>query len=166
MTIKMRKILLLSSLAAVNAAAVIYLSLALPVYVYSGAPGIAPDGAESLSDAGRIAPEAGVPGVVIVDIPEAGALSGNPRPNLTLGELFILDKIFDDDKILDGNITSLGDIYILNQLFGADGGLANGRLDDIGNLLILNQLFGGESSLFGGEATLGNFFILDQLFHK
>lgn len=148
----MRKILLLSSLAAANAAAVIYLSLALPVYVYSGAPGIAP--------------EAGVSGVVIVDIPEAGALSGNPRPNLTLGELFILDKIFDDDKILDGNITSLGDIYILNQLFGADGGLANGRLDDIGNLLILNQLFGSESSLFGGEATLGNFFILDQLFHK
>jgi len=80
-----------------------------------------------------------------------------------LGELFVLDRLFGGD---DTN-ANLGDIFILDQLFN-DGtsGESGGILDtgsgssDLGELFVLDRrLFGN-----GDNANLGDIFILDQLF--
>ncbi len=100
--------------------------------------------------------------------PETAIASGNETAaGPTIGQLFILDRIFNDDDMLNRNETTLGDIYILDRLFGRDGASFDGQLNRMGNLLILNQLFGRTGSpILDGKATLGNLFILNQLFDK
>ena len=78
-----------------------------------------------------------------------------------LGELFVLDALFD---VGDDNDTGLGDLFILDQLFGSnginDGGIGGGS--DISDLFILDALFDiGDDDNTG----LGDLFILDQLFN-
>ena len=77
-----------------------------------------------------------------------------------LGELFVLDRLFGGDDT-DAN---LGDIFILDQLFndgtsGESGGILDTGSGGLGELFIMSRLFGN-----GDNANLGDIFILDQLF--
>ena len=77
-----------------------------------------------------------------------------------LGELFVLDRLFGGD---DTN-ANLGDIFILDQLFndgtsGESGGILDTGSGGLGELFIMSRLFGN-----GDNANLGDIFILDQLF--
>ena len=85
----------------------------------------------------------------------------------SLGSLFTLDRLFNCDPVLGcSNGTDLGNLFILDQLFG--GSIGTPALgNSLGSLFTLNGLFGGAYSnglLSGGNATIGNLLILDQLF--
>lgn len=54
-----------------------------------------------------------------------GIIGSKENRNLTLEELFVLDRLFSKGEVLDPDRTSIGDLLILNQLFG------NGRTEDI-----------------------------------
>ena len=87
-----------------------------------------------------------------------------------LGDLFIIGGLFKNDTsgILNtgsGSGLDLGNLIILDQLFGNGNSRATGRAN-LGNLLILNQLF-NNTGLFGantGTNNLSRLFILDRLF--
>lgn len=92
---------------------------------------------------------------------------GNSGFGNNLGSLFTLGRLFNCDPILGCSPgTNLGSLFILDQLFGASVGTpALGN--SLGSLFTLNGLFGGVYSnglLSGGNATIGNLLILDQLF--
>lgn len=93
-----------------------------------------------------------------------------------LGDLIILDRLFNDDGgngILGGNLggdddSDLGDLFMLNQLFGGGTNIFGagiiGGTNNLGNLLILDELFGGDSVFDNGDKDLGDLFVLSQLF--
>ncbi len=71
--------------------------------------------------------------------------------------------------------SNLGDLFVLDRLFGGDGGGSilggSGDGNDLGDLIILDQLFGngglnGGNGLLGGTngGSLGDLIILDELF--
>lgn len=92
-----------------------------------------------------------------------------------LGDLIILDKLFNDndggllgDGLGGSDNNDLGDLFMLNQLFGNGtnifgSGIVNGT-NNLGNLFILQELFGGDSVFDNGNKDLGDLFVLDQLF--
>jgi hypothetical protein len=103
---------------------------------------------------------------LITDKSEAAELPAGRR--LSLGQLIILDRLFSSgSNILDQDYTTLGDLFILDQLFGdhlIDLTITN---DDarLGRLFILDLLFSPGSSILNPDQTsLGDLFILDQLF--
>lgn len=106
-----------------------------------------------------------------------------------LGQLFIYDQLFNRSSgTLPGvRARNLGDLYVLSQLFGGNGGLNMGGYStlglgglsgnlgyglgsngNLGNLFVLDRLFGnttGHSSVFSGSSgNLGDYMILNQLF--
>jgi len=92
----------------------------------------------------------------------------------SLGDLIILDKLFNNNSGIlggggiGGNDNDLGNLFMLNQLFGGGtsifgNGIVNGT-NNLGNLFLLQELFGGDSVFDGGSKDLGDLFVLDQLF--
>ncbi|OGF26290.1 hypothetical protein A2303_03780 [Candidatus Falkowbacteria bacterium RIFOXYB2_FULL_47_14] len=86
--------------------------------------------------------------------------------NLNLGDLFVLDKLFDGHSLLEPGRTSLGDLIILDQIMN------NGRLFEDngplgpGDLFVLDRLFRKDSKILNADGgALGDIFILDQLFN-
>jgi len=86
--------------------------------------------------------------------------------NLNLGDLFVLDKLFDGHSLLESGRTSLGDLIILDQTMN------NGRLFEdsgplsLGDLFVLDRLFRKDSKILNPDGgALGDIFILDQLFN-
>jgi len=96
---------------------------------------------------------------------QASILDGN---NSDLGDLFVLDQLFGNgDGVFNGNGNNLGDLFILNELFGdGDGGIFNGDGNDLGDLFVLDQLFGDSNGIFNGNGNrnLGDLVILNELF--
>lgn len=100
-----------------------------------------------------------------------GILSGN---GTNLGDLFILDKLFNngDGGILNSsNGSDLGDLFVLDRLFSGNGTNGNGTGilggNSLGQLFVLDRLFGDNGGgLFdkSGNNNLGDLFILDRLF--
>ncbi|KKR22012.1 MAG: hypothetical protein UT48_C0001G0025 [Parcubacteria group bacterium GW2011_GWE2_39_37] len=96
----------------------------------------------------------------------------------SLGDLFILDRLFSDGSggILNDSGSDLGDLFLLDQLFsggdsilGGDsiGGGILGDGNSLGDLFVLDRLFGDNSDILSGDGNgsdLGDLFILDQLF--
>ncbi|MFH0892504.1 MAG: hypothetical protein V1867_07035 [Candidatus Falkowbacteria bacterium] len=86
--------------------------------------------------------------------------------NMNLGDLFVLDKLFDGHSLLEPGRTSLGDLIILDQIMN------NGRLFEdsgslgLGDLFVLDRLFRKDDKILNADGgTLGDIFILDQLFN-
>jgi len=107
----------------------------------------------------------------VLSLPAATLNNGDIFGGNSLGNLLILDQLFGGDGgLLNGGFlggNDLGDLLILNQLFGTNGNIFNGGMlggNSLGNLLILDQLFGGDGGLLNGGGDLGNLLILDQLF--
>lgn len=81
---------------------------------------------------------------------------------------------------LNNNRTNLGDLFVLDQLFGRNSGIlgSNTGGTNLGNLFVLDQLFGGTSGVLGNNGilggggvlgnnnSLGDLFVLDQLFGR
>ncbi len=98
----------------------------------------------------------------------------------SLGDLIILDRLFNTGGVLNSNGvlgnggSDLGDLFILNQLFGGGGTIFNSRTGagstNLSNLFTLDALFGGRGGVLGGGGVLGNngnlgdLFILNNLF--
>lgn len=82
----------------------------------------------------------------------------------SLGNLFLLDQLFNNGNgtLSNGN-TNLGDLFLLNNLSNNNGDLLNLNLNannnDLGRLLVLDGLFNN------GNSNLGNLIVLNQLFH-
>src|SRR3989339_237591 len=70
-------------------------------------------------------------------------------------------------NVLNSSNSNLGDLLILDQLFGGgNGGDIFGSDNDnnnLGKLFVLDRLFG--SGGIGGGSNLGELFILDRLFN-
>ena len=73
--------------------------------------------------------------------------------NSNLGDLFVLDRLFNNDKGVLNNNTNLGDLYVLDRLFTNNNIL--GSNDNLGRLFILNRLFSG-GNLFSGSLFNNN----------
>jgi hypothetical protein len=108
----------------------------------------------------------------------------NPRPRVVtpaatpavstgtnLGDLIILDELFGGDNAIGGaQASSLGDLFVLNSLFGS--GVVSGTSgtsgisgNSLGNLFVLDRLFASNNSIFRGNQTdLGDLLILNNIF--
>lgn len=84
-----------------------------------------------------------------------------------LGDLFVLDRLFGNDGgiFTGGNNTSLGDLFILDQLFNGNGGFGGGIFNGNDSNTSLGDLFIFDQ-LFGdsGDVGFGDLFVLDRLF--
>jgi len=89
------------------------------------------------------------------------------EPLYSLGDLFLLDKLFDShSSILEQEGTTLGDLIILDQLFNTDNSLfQNGKKLNLGELVVLDRLCNSSPILKKDMIGLGDLFILDQLFN-
>ncbi len=105
-------------------------------------------GLMALAPVGMVA----APAVASANILDGGLFNGN---DMDLGDLFLLDRLFGDNSgIFGGGGTDLGDLIILDELFGNDNGIFNGNND-----VDLNG-----DNLFNGDFDFGDLFILDRLF--
>ena len=99
-------------------------------------------------------------GVVAAPI-AANAQFGMPG---TLGDIFVLDSLF---GVGGDGFTTLGDAFMLDQLFMGPAGIAGGGVagpggaGTLGDLFVLANLFAVGTDGFVG---LGDVFLLDQLF--
>lgn len=82
--------------------------------------------------------------------------------------LFVLDRLFDKENngLLNNETTSLGDIFILDQLFYKNEPLANNTPMTLGDLFVLDRLFSSPENqiLDQNRTSLGDVLILNQLF--
>ena len=62
--------------------------------------------------------------------------------NFSLGDLFVLDRLFDEGAILDKDTTTLGDLFILDRLFeDSDFITGSDKELSLGELFVLDELF-------------------------
>ncbi|MBI2024221.1 hypothetical protein HYT00_02450 [Candidatus Giovannonibacteria bacterium] len=107
---------------------------------------------------------------VMVPLASADGISSSS----SLGTAAVLSEI--DNR---QSVSSLGNLFVLDRLFGGGtsvlggGGIFGGNRTNLGDLFILDQLFGGGSvigdgGIFGGgigtSNSLGDLFVLDRLF--
>jgi hypothetical protein len=103
------------------------------------------------------------------------AASAQVTSNASLGNMVVLDQLFSGTNTIGGaSASSLGDLFVLNSLFGSGSGassvLSNTsktgiKANNIGDLFVLNRLFASNNSIFRGNQTdLGDMIILDKLF--
>lgn len=88
---------------------------------------------------------------------------------LTLGDLYILDKLFSSSqsKILDPNETTLGDLIIIDHVFSANPQLLDDQKLNLNNLVVLDKLFSkDDSNVLSSDATLGDLLILNEVFRE
>ncbi len=88
--------------------------------------------------------------------------------DLSLGELFVLDKLFSNNSsLLDQDSTTLGDLFILDHLFNNKDNFFKDNNLSLGELFILDRLFRNNNNLLNqGSTSIGDLFILEQLFNK
>ena len=92
------------------------------------------------------------------------AAGGSGGTGLSLGDLFVLDRLFRDSGVLEESRTTLGDLFILDQLFNNNRIFTDSNLDT-GDLFILDRLFREENFFLSRDSTtLGDLFILNRLF--
>ena len=87
---------------------------------------------------------------------------GDKNTNYSLGNLFVLDRLFDQGVKLDANNYNLGDLLILDRIFN------NGATDkhlNLGELIVLDRLFSGQTILTPGDTTIGDLLVLDRIFN-
>jgi hypothetical protein len=176
MKVASNKILMLVFLVMADALAGIYLWFLLRGQVYavpydpkSGITESLPDPRDTMSgiDDNRRVPDAKIPAKAAERSPAGDVSSDASATGMGLGKLFILDRIFNDDGMLDRNETSLGDLIILDRLFGQGDASFDGQLARISDFLILNHLLGRTGSpILDGKDTLGNLFMTNRLFNK
>lgn len=101
----------------------------------------------------------------IVIISAFFSFTGNclAQENNSLAEMFVLDRLFTDEKLLGDKKTTLGDVLLLDQLFDyPDKKIFSLGL---GDLFVLDALFSKDSLILDQEKTsIGDLLILDQLF--
>jgi len=107
--------------------------------------------------------------------PAIASLNNLSNPDLIFpGQVLALPAAADGDAVggLFGGSGNLGNLFILEELFGDSDIFGSGDLD-LGDLFILDALFGGGTggmNLFGGGSgnllggNLGQLFILEELF--
>lgn len=89
--------------------------------------------------------------------------------NLTLGDLFILDKLLSSDqsRVLDPEKTTLGDLVIIDRVFSADSRLLDNERLDLDDLVVLDKLLSEENSnIPSSDITLEDILILEDIFQK
>lgn len=107
-------------------------------------------------------------GTTIVPVPVNNGLSlSGGGGGIDLGELFIYDQLFrGSGNTLPGtSVRNLGDLFVLTELFGNNGGGGLGGSNDLGDLFVLNRLFGRDTGVLSGtKGNLGDYIMLQQLF--
>jgi hypothetical protein len=99
------------------------------------------------------------------DLTGSGSDSGT-----ALGTAFALGTLFRNgtDGILNPNGTDIGDVFILDRLFGLPGGTgSSGGGGGLGQLAVLNVLFHNHNNGLlsnNSDLGLGDAFLLNQLF--
>lgn len=119
-------------------------------------------------------------GFIVAAIAALGAvgIKSEAKAASNLSDLFVLGSLFNGNNgagiLNNSNGIDLGNLFVLDQLFGTTGssvstglfGASKGGTSNLGDLIILNQIFGGNAGFLGvsGGNNLGRLFVLDHLF--